>query len=492
MRLAAKLVLLYLVGLLLIVALFATLTIQKDKQLAMAEHERHAADLAATLQPSIEDALRNGNLADAASYLNMSATRFRHMRVRWVEFAGNDASRRPSVPAAMIVEQSEVTTITMPDKDGRDYLYTYVPVKDESDNEHGSIEVAAPHDGTDDLVRESLASSLLALVAVATLSGMVIVVGGFKMVGKPLNLLIEKVRRASEGDFSGPVTLRSHDELGKLGSALNQMCDQLASGQEQLRQETAARIETLDQLRHAERLNTVGRMAAGIAHEIGTPLNVITGRAELIAGGQLAPEDMQASATSIQSEAQRITKIIRQLLDFARQSTTNCTRQDLGALVESTVDLVRPLLSKCQAELDLQLPADPLFADVDAGQIQQALTNLIINAAQSTGDDGQVSVTVSADSSPVNRAEASSDGEKLYCRIAIRDNGRGIAADARQHIFEPFFTTKDVGEGTGLGLSISHGIVTEHDGWIDVESEAGVGSCFSIFLPASDQKGEPA
>jgi signal transduction histidine kinase len=175
------------------------------------------------------------------------------------------------------------------------------------------------------------------------------------------------------------------------------------------------------------------------------------------------------------------------LLDFARQSTPKRTRQNLNELIQSTANLMQPLVAKQQAILQIGLPDEPLFADVDGGQIQQVLTNLIINAAQSTGDDGQVTVALS---SVLAMPNLQSEGDPQPCAlIAVRDNGHGIRPEVREHIFEPFFTTKDVGEGTGLGLSISHGIIQEHQGWIDVDSEPGQGSCFSIYLPMIEMRG---
>lgn len=489
MRLAAKLILLFLVGLLLVVALFSFLTIQQERQIAIAEHERHAADLAATLQPSIQRAMRDREEFRLPELVSQSTRQVRHVRVRWVEYSSNaDRSREPSVPAEMIVRQREITTISMPNASGQNTLYTFVPVEaDSSEGGHRGIEVSAPDVAANDRLRSSLVSSLLALLGVATLSGAVIVIGGVRMVAKPLNRLIEKVHRVGNGDFSNPVEVTSRDELGRLGVALNDMCEQLADQRQRIESETASRIATVEQLRHAERLNMVGRMAAGIAHEIGTPLNVVTGRAELIASGSLSPEANRESAQAIQSEAQRISKIIRDLLDFARQATPNRSRQNLCELVESTVALVRPLIAKSDCELNLSTPDGPCIANVDPAQIQQVLTNLIVNAAQSTPGHGEIDVALSE--SVV--AEKPDETPSPHLRITVKDNGVGIAEDQKEKIFEPFYTTKDVGEGTGLGLSLSHGIVQEHEGWIELNSELGKGSEFVIYLPvdaASQEK----
>lgn len=496
MRLAAKLVLLFLVGMLLIVALFSYLTIQLDRRLAISEHQRHAAELADAVQRSVPRESGDHSSQELREQLGLTSIRFRQSRIRLVEVgAGNDANR-PSVPPDMIITTREITTFRMPDESGRETFYTYVPLNDQSSGQSKAqrLEISAPDPGADDRVRRSIMSSLIALLGVTTLSGFVIVVGGFKMVAQPLNALIDKVHRVGQGDFSQPVRLKSRDELGKLGSAINEMCDQLGKQRQELEAETASRIEAVEQLRHAERLNTVGRMAAGIAHEIGTPLNVVSGRAELIAGGMLSDEAVRESARTIQAESQRITQIVRHLLDFARQRTPQRSRQDLSQLIRTTASLMEPLAAKHHVRLTLDLPSLPVEADIDPAQIQQVLTNLIVNAIQTIEDQGQVAVRLSvSDSLPETLPNPDvhadlSDQAGTYCRITIHDDGPGISKEDLPHIFEPFFTTKDVGEGTGLGLSISHGIVQEHRGWITVDSEPGSGSTFSVYLPIADRK----
>lgn len=489
MRLAAKLVLLFLFGLLLIVAVFSYLTIRQD-QLAQAEHQRFAAELVKSLEPAIEKAIQENHASEIPMPLQRSA-RMRRVTLRWVELSPTGDARRQPAPLDMIIAQQELTTVRMPDRSGEQFVYTYVPftTRGPDGTKAGKVEVATPDTGSDVRFRNSLISSLAALLGVATLSSLVILVGGVRMVGKPLNELIDKVHRVGEGDFSGPVELDSNDELGRLGSALNEMCDQLVQQRSDLEQETNSRIETVEQLRHAERLNSVGRMAAGIAHEIGTPLNVVTGRAELIASGKLNSDATRESALAIQSEAQRITKIVRELLDFARQSTPQRFNQNLNDLVKVTFDLMEPLAGKHHTSLTLDLPDQQLDSNIDAGQIQQVLTNLVINAIQSTGENGHVVVSLAnTQASPPDQPAQSPQAVR---RITISDDGEGIADEERAHIFEPFYTTKDVGEGTGLGLSISHGIIQEHDGWIDVQSRPGQGSTFSVFLPAGEGSKEP-
>jgi signal transduction histidine kinase len=237
----------------------------------------------------------------------------------------------------------------------------------------------------------------------------------------------------------------------------------------------------MEQLRHADRLKTVGRLASGIAHELGTPLNVVSGRAELIASGKLVGNEITGSAAAIKAEAEKMTGIIRQLLDFARANSPHKAPADLWQVVSQTVGLLRALAEKRKARLCFVPGSDPAVAEVDAAQIQQVLTNLIVNAIQAMPEGGEVNIHVrrQAARDPGSRE----DRQEAYFAIEVRDQGVGIAAENIQHLFEPFFTTKGVGEGTGLGLSIAYGIVQEHGGWIDVTSRPDEGSCFTVFLP---------
>jgi signal transduction histidine kinase len=315
----------------------------------------------------------------------------------------------------------------------------------------------------------------------AALVVLLVSVVGVRMVGRPVQELVEKTRRIAAGDLSGPVHVKSRDEFRELADSINDMCAQLGASQERLRRETAARIQAIEQLRHADRLRTVGRLAAGIAHELGTPLNVVAGRAGLIASGKLSAEDVNKSAGTIKTEADRMTGIIRQLLDFARRSTPRRTVVDLRQVVSGTADLLAGIARKRNVQIVLAAADAPLTANVDVGQLQQVLTNLIMNAVQAMPQGGTVELAL--DGTRAISPYRPDDGEADFVCISVKDSGAGIASEHLEQIFEPFFTTKDVGEGTGLGLSISYGIVQEHGGWIDVASETDQGTCFFVYVP---------
>jgi signal transduction histidine kinase len=207
------------------------------------------------------------------------------------------------------------------------------------------------------------------------------------------------------------------------------------------------------------------------------------GRAKMISSGEAEGEEVAECAQIISQQAQHMTGIIRQLLDFARRRAPHRAPEDVHGLVERSLSLLRPMASKRSVALEAQVPSG-LALEVDGGQVQQVLTNLVMNALQAMKRPGTVHVRAEEVRATPPAAEGGAEAD--YVRLDVEDQGDGIPADVLPHVFEPFFTTKDVGEGTGLGLSVSYGLVRDHGGWIGVRSEPGRGSCFSIYLPRGE------
>jgi signal transduction histidine kinase len=250
--------------------------------------------------------------------------------------------------------------------------------------------------------------------------------------------------------------------------------------------EVKLRNEALTQLRHSERLTTVGKLAAGVAHELGTPLNVISGHAQLIASGELTREDMLASAHIVRSQVERITTVVRQLLDFSRRAGVGRRLVDLGKLADDTIVLLRPVAK--ERRVQLTRAGNSAHATVHRAEIQQVLTNLIANAMHSMPDGGTIEIATAEVSATAPDQPARA--ERTYAKLTVKDQGSGIAPDVLPYIFDPFFTTKSVGEGTGLGLSVSYGIVKDHGGWIAVDTELGAGTSVHVFIPRGDDEEE--
>jgi signal transduction histidine kinase len=238
--------------------------------------------------------------------------------------------------------------------------------------------------------------------------------------------------------------------------------------------ERALRRSAIDQLRHAERLNVIGTLAAGVAHELGTPLNVIAGCAEFLAE-DCKEASVQPRLKMILDQVDKVSVIIRRLLDFGRSNhAAPRARVDVLAVAAGAIELLSSTAKKLGCTIQLEQSA-PVFVYGNAAELQQVFSNLILNGLQAMSQ-GEVKVRVGL---------AMRDRKKLAV-VEVEDNGRGISLDHLDRIFDPFFTTKGIGEGTGLGLSVSYGIVRDHKGSIEVTSQVGKGSCFRVLVPASD------
>ncbi|HCU24774.1 MAG TPA: histidine kinase [Deltaproteobacteria bacterium] len=324
----------------------------------------------------------------------------------------------------------------------------------------------------------------LTSLGIVLLSGITTVILGIYLIGRPMNRLAEKARRIGRGDLSEPIDLKRKDELGFIAGEINAMCERLAEIREQADQEAAARLEAVEQLRHADRLTTVGKLSAGIAHELGTPLNVIAARARMIELREVSGNDAVECAAIIAGQSARMIRIVHQLLDFSRRRSPTKKREDMRLISRRILDLLEPMAKDRKVSLRLVGGETAMPADVDSEQIQQAMINLILNGIQAMKKHGgELQVTLRKE-----RASLPSRPEKLRDCICIRieDQGEGISPEDLPHLFDPFFTTKEVGEGTGLGLCVARGLIEEHDGCIEVSSEVGKGSLFSIYLPVPE------
>jgi two-component system, NtrC family, sensor kinase len=404
------------------------------------------------------------------------------IRVRWVWLDEPDKPRGaphvPDVPQSDLEEvEKGAITVRTHDEAGS-FAYTYLPIEVPGPRK-GALELRQPLDEEIGYVNDSLRNAIIGAIALAGVCTMLALVLGVTFVGAPVRRLVAKARRVGAGDLEGPLSLRQNDELGELAREINLMCERLSAEQQ-------ARAAAMDQLRHAERLTTVGKLASGMAHELGTPLNVVAGRARLIAGGEVVGAEAVQSAQVVLDQADRMTRLIRQLLDFARPRPPAKEKTDLRALAARVTSLLGPIAQKAGVTVAVTGGDDDAIASVDEGQIQQVVTNLVLNAIQATPSGGTVDLAV-------RRADETAPADvgtpaQTYVRIDVKDTGAGMDAATKARVFEPFFTTKPVGDGTGLGLSVSWGIVREHGGWISVDSEPQHGSEFSVHLPIGGTK----
>jgi signal transduction histidine kinase len=251
--------------------------------------------------------------------------------------------------------------------------------------------------------------------------------------------------------------------------------------------EAKKQLAAATELHNANRLATVGRLTAGMAHEFGTPLGVVLARAQLILSADAGPEEIRADAEAIVEQVKRMTQMCREVLDYARPQAPVLVATDLGEVVRHMLVLLSPEARKRNVRLSFQGGALPLLVLANESKLMQILTNLIINAVQAMPRPGTVVLRVEQlQARPAGLREGS---QRSYACVQVTDTGTGIGDADLPHIFETFFTTKKEGEGTGLGLAVSSRIAQEHNGWIGVTTEPGRGSCFTVYLPLIDTAG---
>jgi len=330
-------------------------------------------------------------------------------------------------------------------------------------------------------------SSLAIAFTLATIGVLVWV-----FVHEPVRVLREGTVSLGSGDLGVQIPVRSSDEFGALAKSFNEMSRQLRDAREEsnalaLALEDRVQLKTAElrraheQMFQAEKLTSLGKLAAVVAHEINNPLSGILTYAKLLRkwierGDDLAPHaaDMRDSLQLIENESRRCGDIVRNLLTFARVQPLNITDFDVNRIVRQTLKLVEHKLELGNIAAHLELAPDlPPFRG-DSGQIEQFLLAIIMNAIEAMPREGNLHI--------VTRAP---NAETLT--IAIEDNGVGIPSDILPHLFEPFTTTKEEGKGVGLGLAISKAIVERHGGKIDVQSIVGRGTTFTIELPVAKE-----
>ncbi len=304
----------------------------------------------------------------------------------------------------------------------------------------------------------------------------------------PLMQMATVAQKIANGDYNPRVEIKREDEIGYLAQAWNQMTDNLVAAQRSLEnwgrelekkvKEATEEVKRMErQLSQSDKLASLGKLAAGVAHEINNPLTGVLTNASLmleeLKDGDPEKEDLE----TIVRETMRCRQIVRGLLDFARQRTPERTLINVNQLIESTLQLLQNQILlqniKVREQLDENLPE----IWVDADQIQQVLVNIALNAIEAMPKGGQLTI----------KSDPLTDGK---ISIAITDTGVGIKMENMKNLFDPFFTTKS--SGTGLGLAISYGIVQQHGGQIKVHSRVHKGSTFTVILPVDSPAGKEA
>jgi signal transduction histidine kinase len=476
MRLTRKFIAALVIGVALVAMIQGFFDYRRDRAVFDSQMRAEATALGRALARGMAEVWERDGEAAARQFLLTSSSKSEHIRARWVWL---DESTRdtPRVDESLLAPMFDGQVVIVKDEPAN-VLLTYIPVRvpvgELREPREGGLEIAQPLAGLDKFTQDSLRTAIIGSASSVAVAALLALLLGVVFIGRPISRLAEKARRVGTGDLSGPLHLAQRDELGQLATEINLMCERLA-------EERSARAAATEQLRHADRLTTVGKLASGLAHELGTPLNVVQGRARLIRDREVDGEEAIDSARIVVEQAERMTKLIQQLLDFARPRPLQKGRLRVDAMIQRVCELIATIGRKARVTLHKRDDIGTLEVEADDAQLQQVLTNLMINAIHAS----PVGATVELGAREVEQtapAHVGSDVTK-WLAIDVRDRGTGMDAATRERIFEPFFSTKGVGEGTGLGLSVSWGIIREHGGWIAVESTPGEGSTFTVYLP---------
>jgi putative cofactor-binding repeat protein len=322
-----------------------------------------------------------------------------------------------------------------------------------------------------------------ALAAIGIILGFAFAFATGRSISRPMTAMTAAMRRLAGGDISVDVPARQrNDEIGEMAKAF-EVFKQSMRAEEQRRGLEA-------QLQHSQRLEALGTLAGGVAHDINNTLVPVLLLSKL-AMKQLPAESREyANMATILHAGERARDLVRQILAFTRKEAPTRRLVDVVALLRESLKMVR---SSIQSTITFEEAIEevPLVRG-DPSQIHQVVINLIVNAAQAIGAAmGTISVRLALDAA-VTLAENPDAAARPAIRLTVRDTGSGMEEDTMRRIFEPFFTTKPVGEGTGLGLSVVHSIVAQHGGRMTVESRLGAGTVFDVFLPAAAEMSVPA
>ena len=351
------------------------------------------------------------------------------------------------------------------------YITAYEPIRDPMGRIVGSLYVG--------LLRAPFAHQwyiisgvFLAVVVGATVASLLLLLVANELVLGPIRHVVAMSQKVIGGDLTARVGIRLPGEMGTLCRAVDSMAEAVAEREDLLKQATR------QQIGRSEQLASVGRLAAGVAHEINNPLVGVLAFAEMLREKENMDEQDREDLEVIVRETKRVRDIVRGLLDFARETPSVKTDLNINDVIRATLRL----LGKRDAFQGIYIVEDlhenlPLIHG-DKNQLQQVIMNLVLNACEAMPQGGTLLLS------------SASSGE--HVAVQVSDTGCGIPAENLDKIFEPFFTTKSVGKGTGLGLAVSYGIVQQHGGSLEVHSEVGRGATFRITLPVSrEERGKP-
>ncbi len=507
MRIATKLTLLLLLAVAVVMSGFGYIRARQERQRVIAELQQEVLVLANAIKLAVEHALRDRRPQDIQELLAAMVRDPNPVdRIRIFDPNLEDISSAMSDESATIlVPQADLEQVLKSGKTLERYLdvqehpavYAILPLKTRRGAIIGVLEVVHLATRVQRQIQEANREQVLRLSLLSLTIALVIWLTVRISIRRPIGQLVRSALAIGHGDLSRRLTLHRRDEIGQLASAFNRMAESLQAAQARTTAEAQARLELERQVQQAQKLATVGRLASEVAHEVGTPLNIASGRAEVIQKGLPPDHPLSRHVVTILRQIERISGIIRQLLEYARPRRPAVRPVPVGPMLARTVELLEPLAHQRQVNVETQVPDSlpPILADPD--QAQQVLLNLMTNALDATPPGGQVRLTAGQTDPEISGTRPRIERgrpEGAFLTLVVSDTGRGMPRGQLEQIFEPFFSTKERRGGTGLGLPIVEDIVRSHRGAIEVQSAEGAGTTVLLRWPTASATGavEPA
>lgn len=499
MRLGLKFVFFLVVPLAVLTVAFGYTYQRQSQALLREELAKEGRAIALVVQTAAQDYLRDRQLADLCKLADEITGYERVLGLRIFAADGGLVYQSPTL-AAYPFQNTELLQQVLRDRTpaemrrrigGRAVLGVLFPLVGVRGRLEGAGQVLQLESYIQAEARRSrnfvLALTLSMVLATVTI---VLLVTRLSVTG-PIAELANRFRQVGAGVLPARVPVRGDDELGRLALEFNRMCERLEAAQRSLEAEQAKRQQVEGRLRNAERLAGLGRLAAGLAHEIGTPLNVISGHTDLLLRRLAGDERAVGSLKAISAKSERIVRVVRDMLDFARMKPPRRAPAHVGDVVRAALGVATDQLQRDRIRMLVEVPEVLPAVLADADQLQQVFLNLVMNAQDAMPGGGTLRIAAGERALPHPRRGG---GLRRCLVVTFEDTGTGIPAEHREQVFDPFFTTKEPGRGMGLGLAVSYGIVEEHGGWLDLESQPGQGTRVTVCLPieADPPGGGPA
>jgi len=471
---------------------YALISIRAQRAELEGQLENHAREMAAPLRVALEARKPTVWPADAPDLNDTLARALDTWRVQILDAATAPPPEAPPTGLAQIERLRKVlalksAVVEIGEVGGRPTFIYLEPVRGPT-RIIAALEISREMGFLDNALSDERWRTLVTLAVLIGLVILAISVSTRRGISRPIEKLIAGIDDVAKGDLSHVLLAEREDEIGALAARFNDMTQSLRDARAETRRGVEERLALEAHLRDTAQLATIGQLAAEIAHEVGTPLNVVTGRARAMEKKADDPEAVRKNASIIAEQAGRITRIIQRLLDVARRQLggSETTSVEVNRLATDTLELLEYQLGSARIETRTRLDTEigPIPGNRD--QLQQVLLNLYMNAIEAMPTGGVLEVRTWRVAR--RRPGLEVDPERRYAVLEVADSGVGIGEKDRAKIFEAFYTSKAQSGGTGLGLSVAHGIVKDHDGWIEIDDQMkgqmkGPGTVFRVFLP---------